>query len=199
MTAVLPPVPVDPRADEPADPPAPPELEPEDVGARPWLSVLLILGLGAMVVFAIVALVVPSHLTDPSRLEGKVLMGATVTGPVDLDVRGDPNLEIARLVLPPGETMDWHVHRGYMLTSVASGVATFYDGDDPRCRPHRLGPGQAIVDPPQFPHTVRNEGTVPLVLYNIAITAQGEASVKDVPSNPACQFVSTTHKTPLER
>jgi tetratricopeptide (TPR) repeat protein len=39
----------------------------------------------------------------------------------------------------------------------------------------------------------------PLVLYNIAITAQGEASVKDVPSNPACQFVSSTHKTPLER
>jgi mannose-6-phosphate isomerase-like protein (cupin superfamily) len=189
MTALLP--------SAPADPPA--ALEPEEATTQPWLSALLILGLGALVVFAIVALVVPTHLTDPSRLQGKVLMGATMHGPVDVHVRGNPNMEIARLVLPPAETMDWHVHRGYMLTSVASGIATFYNGNDPQCRPHRLGPGQAIVDPPDFPHTVRNEGTVPLVLYNVAVTVQGKASVKDVPANPACHFVGSGHKPTEER
>ena len=197
MTALLPSAPADPPAGSPADPPA--DLEPEEASNRPWLSVLLILGLGALVVFAIVALVVPSHLTDPSRLEGKVLIGATLAGPVDMHVSGTPNMEIARLVLPPGKATDWHVHRGYMLTSVASGVATFYNGNDPQCRPHRVGPGQAIVDPPQFPHTVRNEGTVPLVLYNVAVTVQGEASGKDVPANPACHNVRPSHEHPEER
>ena len=193
MTALLPSVPADPPADRPAD------LEqPEDASPRPWLSVLLILGLGAMVVFAIVALVVPSRLTDPSRMEGKVLMGATFDGPVDMHVSGHPNMEIARLVVPPGKTMDWHVHRGYVLTSVASGVATFYDGNDPQCRPHRVGPGRAVVDPPHFPHTVRNEGTVPLVLYNVGVTVQGEASVQDVPADPACHFADPGHEHPKE-
>lgn len=182
MTALLPSAPADPLADPLVD------LEPEKASTRPWLSVLLILGLGALVVFALVALVVPSRLTDPSRMDGKVLMGATFDGPVDLHVSGHPNLEIARLVVPPGKTMDWHVHRGYVLTSVASGVATFYDGNDPQCRPRRVGPGRAVVDPPHFPHTVRNEGTVPLVLYNVGVTLQGEASVKDVPANPVCHL-----------
>jgi mannose-6-phosphate isomerase-like protein (cupin superfamily) len=191
MTDLLPRAPAEPPTD-PVHPAA--DLEPVVAGTGPWVSVLLTLALGALVVFAIVALVVPSRLTDPSRMAGKVLMGATFEGPVDMHVSGHPNMEIARLVLPPGKTMDWHVHRGYVLTSVASGVATFYDGNDPQCRPHRVGPGRAVVDPPHFPHTVRNEGSVPLVLYNVGVTVQGQASVKDVPADPACHFADPGHE-----
>lgn len=196
MTAVLTSPPPDPPLDPPAEPPA--GLGPQVGATRPWLSVLLILGLGALVVFAIVALVVPSRVTDPSRMEGQVLMGATFEGAVDIHVGGHPNMELARLVLPPGKTMAWHVHRGYVLTSVVSGVATFYDGHDPQCRPHRLGPGRAVVDPPSFPHTVRNEGTVPLVLYNVGLTVQGQASDKDVPANPSCHFADPGDRHPQE-
>jgi len=51
-----------------------------------------------------------------------------------------------------------------------------------------------VVDPPQVPHTVRNEGTVPLVLYNVGVTVQGQASVKDVPADPACHSADSGHE-----
>jgi quercetin dioxygenase-like cupin family protein len=46
----------------------------------------------------------------------------------------------------PGATTGWHSHPGPALGVVQEGTFTLYNASDPKCRPHRYGPGQAFVD-----------------------------------------------------
>jgi quercetin dioxygenase-like cupin family protein len=161
----------------------------------------LTLALGALVVFAIVAMVIPTSATDPSGLEGKAISGARVADPIDISTGGDSDVEIARITIPSGAHGGWHQHRGHVLVSVLQGVATFYRGDDPKCTPHRYRTGEGVLESPGQAHITRNEGPQPLVLYVVAITPHGKTSDKSEPASDACPFQAPTgaHESPLRR
>ena len=143
-------------------------------GGRPWVRASLVLVLGAMLVFAVVAMVIPPSVTDPSGLEGSMLAGARLETPLEVAIEDSSDVEIARVAIPPGGNGGWHSHRGYVLVSVLSGVATFYDRDDPTCAPQRYRAGDAILETPGHPHITRNEGPQPLVLYVVGDDAAGQ-------------------------
>ncbi|MEO7350405.1 MAG: cupin domain-containing protein [Marmoricola sp.] len=160
----------------------------EQSGSRPWVRAGLTLALGAMVVFAVVAMVIPTSATDPSGLKGKAIAGSRLDGPIDLHTDGSSDVEIARLTIPSGGDGGWHEHRGYVLVSVLEGVATFYDQNDPNCTPHRYRAGEGVLESPHHPHITRNEGPQPLVLYVVAVTPHGKSSDKSEPASHACRF-----------
>lgn len=156
--------------------------------SRPWVKAGLTLALGAMVVFAVVAMVIPPSATDPSGLKGTAIAGATLADPVKMSTDGSSDVEIARLTIPSGGDGGWHEHRGHVLVTVLEGVATFYDADDPKCSAHRYRAGEAVLESPHHPHITRNEGPQPLVLYVVAITPHGKPSDKSRPASHACRF-----------
>jgi quercetin dioxygenase-like cupin family protein len=156
--------------------------------SRPWVTAGLTLALGAMVVFAVVAMVIPTSATDPSGLKGKALAGARLAHPIEMRTDGSSDVEIARITIPSGGDGGWHEHRGYVLVTVLEGVATFYDQDDPKCTAHRYRAGEGVLESPHQPHITRNEGPQPLVLYVVAVTPHGKSSDKSEPASPACRF-----------
>lgn len=156
--------------------------------SRPWVKACLTLALGAMVVFAVVAMVIPTSATDPSGLEGKAIAGSRLADPIDITTHGSSDVEIARLTIPSGADGGWHEHRGYVLVTVLEGVATFYDQDDSKCTPRRYRAGEGVLESPHHPHITRNEGPQPLVLYVVAITPHGQTSDTSEPASHACDF-----------
>jgi quercetin dioxygenase-like cupin family protein len=156
--------------------------------SRPWVSSLLVVGVGALVVFALVALLLPSSATDPSHLKGEALAGATIGSPLEISTTGSSDVEVARLTIPPGGDGGWHQHNGYVLVTVSSGTASFYDRDDPSCASHRYVAGDGVLEVPNHPHITRNESDQPLVLMIVAITPSGQHSDKDMPASPHCRF-----------
>lgn len=153
-----------------------------------WAKLAAKLGIGALVVAGVVALVLPSSATDPSGLSAKLVSAATIPTPMDVHTTGTSDVEVARLAIPPGTDAGWHEHRGYVLVTVLEGTATFYDSGDPECKPHRYHAGDGLMESPGHPHITRNEGPEPLVLYVVAITPHGRGSDIAEPASPACHF-----------
>lgn len=160
----------------------------ENAGTRLWISSAFVVGIGALIVFTIVALLLPSSATDPSHLKGEALAGSTVSDPFQISTSGRSDVEVARITIPPGGDGGWHQHNGFVLVTVSSGTATFYDLNDPACAAHRYKAGDGLLEVPDHPHITRNENDQPLVLTVVAITPNGKRSDKDVPASPYCRF-----------
>lgn len=171
-----------------AEPPAEAVRDGGPAHRRSWFRIGAALAGGALLCATIVALVVPPSLTDPSGIGGGVLANYTLPAGVDIHTDGSTSVEFTKVTFAPGSTGGWHAHNGYLLVSVASGTATFYDADDPTCTPHRYSAGQGLVESPHHVHITRNEGSTPLVLYVASMTDRGKHMNIDEPRPGNCAF-----------
>lgn len=82
-----------------------------------------------------------------------------ITGDWHVEVKAKSTLDLAvqRIVFEPGGSSGWHVHPGPVFIQVISGRMTFYESDDPACRPLVLGAGQGFLDVGDHAHIARNE------------------------------------------
>jgi quercetin dioxygenase-like cupin family protein len=104
----------------------------------------------------------------------------------------DPALDIATqmITFDPGGQSGWHTHPGPVFISVIEGTMTFYEGDDPDCRPMVLHAGEGFVDgqTDRHAHIARNETALParnLVTY---LAPPGAALRIDAPNPGNCPF-----------
>jgi len=99
---------------------------------------------------------------------------------------GATDVHMLQNTIVPGGTFGWHSHPGPSLVIVKSGTATFYDADDPACRPHVVAAGSGFVDNGQDTHVVRNEGGVDLVTEVVSLVPAGFDRRIDEPPPANC-------------
>lgn len=153
-----------------------------------FLRVGLVICLGALVVATIVALVLPPDATNATGFSGTLIVRSRVPDAMTLSADGASDVQVAKLTFAPDASGGWHSHRGYVLVTVAQGIATFYDKNDPGCTPHRYHAGEGLLESPRHPHITRNEGAEPLVLYVVSISPEGRDSDIDEPASAACHW-----------
>jgi quercetin dioxygenase-like cupin family protein len=96
-----------------------------------------------------------------------------------------------QVTLNPGGHTGWHNHPGPTFVSVTQGEGTLYHGDTAGagCTGHKFGVGTGFFQPSQDVHTLRNEGSVPLVVHALYVLPPGTASTAirtDQPQPPNC-------------
>jgi quercetin dioxygenase-like cupin family protein len=69
-----------------------------------------------------------------------------------------------QLTIAPGGFTGWHTHPGPTFVAVASGEGTLYHAMS-GCPSVKYGAGAGFMQPPTEVHNMRNEGSVPLVLW----------------------------------
>ena len=101
-----------------------------------------------------------------------------------LHIRGDNELVLVEVTLPPGTSTGWHFHPGPLLVSVRSGRLTRYGSD---CRSHTHQPGDLFVEPPgeDNVHNGFNDGSEPVVLLVTYVVPTG-APLRQEASAPPC-------------
>ena len=117
--------------------------------------------LGAL---ALTAVAVAAH---GPKVSEKVLGAASLAEPISIQ-SDQPDVVMAKAVVPPGASFGWHSHRSAVVALVRSGTLTLYDGSDPSCTPHRYSAGHGFTEPANHVHLARNEGrkaVVVLVTY----------------------------------
>lgn len=143
-------------------------------------------------------IVVPALATPPSGATATVLARAQFgdikykakSGDWKLRIKMEgSDVAVAQLTIQPGGTFGWHSHAGPELQIVQSGTATDYAGNDPTCTPEVVPAGSGHFEPAGRVHTVRNEGTVPLVIYGTLIVPHGATALRiDAPDPGNCSF-----------
>jgi quercetin dioxygenase-like cupin family protein len=128
-----------------------------------------------------------SH-SQKAPVEADVIAQAKLGAPVSIGTQGPASTLVARATFAPGADGGWHSHGGSVIVAVAKGTATFYDGDDPSCTPHRYRVGDALVEPPGHVHITRNEQKSPMELVVTYITPLGVASDAEAPRPGNCPF-----------
>jgi hypothetical protein len=93
---------------------------------------------------------------DPGEETFKV---KRITGDWHVEVKAKSTLDLAvqRIVFQPGGQSGWHAHPGPVFIQVVSGTMTFYESDDPDCRPIVRSAGQGYLDVGDHAHIARNE------------------------------------------
>ena len=108
---------------------------------------------------------------------------------VTIRTKGASDAYVVSNSVASGGYSGWHTHPGPSLVTVKSGTATYYDGDDPTCTPHRLMQGEGFVDAGDgHVHMIRNEGTDLLELIAFQIIPQGAVRRIDVAAPGHCPF-----------
>lgn len=109
---------------------------------------------------------------------------------VKLATKGASDVYVVRNTVAPGGHSGWHTHPGPSLITVKSGIATFYDGDDPTCTPRVYTAGMGAIDPGDgHVHILRNEDSVtPLVTVTVQILPAGAERRTDAPDPGNCDF-----------
>ena len=104
----------------------------------------------------------------------------------------EPALDIATqtITFAPGGQSGWHTHPGPVFIAVIEGTMTFYEGDDPDCRPMVLHAGQGFVDghTDEHPHIARNETALPAKNLVTYFVPPGAAVRTDAPNPGNCPF-----------
>jgi len=92
-----------------------------------------------------------------------------------------------------GDVSGWHEHGGPVFVMVLSGTLTVYQGKDEDCKGKQYPAGTGFVEPGGVVHDARNEGTVPVDIYDTVVLppGSGDAGIfisKPDNSNPECPF-----------
>jgi len=108
---------------------------------------------------------------------------------IHFKTKGDSDIYIVENTVQPGGQSGWHYHPGPSLITVKTGIATFYDGDDPTCTGHEFAAGTGVVDDSvdaDHVHLLRNNGSVPLVTVTFQIVPAGAPRRVDAPDPGNC-------------
>ena len=92
---------------------------------------------------------------------------------VELKTHDNADIEVSNQTgAPGGSTGGWHSHPGPVFVLVKSGVATLYDADGLGCTVRTFAAGSTFIEGTN-PHTLRNEGVVPLEITAVFFVPAG--------------------------
>jgi hypothetical protein len=105
-------------------------------------------------------------------------------------VKAKPALDVAvqTITFAPGAQSGWHSHPGPVFISVKEGTMTFYESDDPQCKPIVRRAGQGFLDVGDHAHIARNETTATAVNVVTYFAPPGAAIRIDEPDPGNCDF-----------
>jgi hypothetical protein len=106
------------------------------------------------------------------------------------DLKTKPAMDVAvqSIVFAPGGQSGWHSHPGPVLIQVVSGTMTFYEGNDPACRPIVRSAGQSYLDLGEHTHIARNETNAQAENIVTYFVPPGAALRIDQPDPGNCPF-----------
>jgi quercetin dioxygenase-like cupin family protein len=152
-----------------------------------WLVVAVVLV--ALAVPVGVAAATPSQGVTPTPI-GRGTFGerAKVHTPTIKAKIKPSDFVVLSLHFAPGATTGWHTHPGPAMVVVQEGTFTLYNASDPKCRPHRYGPGQAFVDRGGGNvHIGRNETDLPVRVVVTFVIPVGAAPTISAPNPGTCR------------
>ena len=95
--------------------------------------------------------------------------------------------------IQPGGSSGWHTHPGATFVAVLQGEATIYRVVGSECVGTKLGVGTGFAQMPTELHNVRNEGTVPFVVYTLYVLPRGTPNTGirvDQPQPTVCPTIN---------
>jgi quercetin dioxygenase-like cupin family protein len=125
-----------------------------------------------------------STVADPINLNERLAQGQ------HLRIHTEAPIDVAdyRVDLAPGGTTGWHSHPGPSFNVVAEGEVTYYT-EGSSCTPQRYPAGTVFVNPSKIVHILRNEGSVPAVVYVTWMVPVGANPIRvDEPAPGNCPF-----------
>lgn len=145
---------------------------------------------------------------DPGTVpQGELALESTLDTPFTMDVSGHKQhfrkgaeVTVEHFQFPvksPSsggfEVTGWHEHAGPVFVMVLSGTLTVYQAKDEDCEGKQYPAGTGFVEPGGVVHDARNEGTVPVDIYDTVVLppGSGDAGIfipKPDNSNPECPF-----------
>jgi quercetin dioxygenase-like cupin family protein len=75
--------------------------------------------------------------------------------------------------IQPGGSSGWHTHPGATFVAVAQGEGTIYRVVGSGCPATKISVGTGFAQMPTELHVVRNEGSVPFVVYTLYVLPRG--------------------------
>ena len=113
-----------------------------------------------------------------------------ISGDWHMEIKSKPAFDIAvqSIVFQPGSQSGWHRHPGPVFIQVVSGTMTFYESDDPTCRPIVRTAGQGYLDLGENAHIARNETASPAQNVVTYFAPPGAALRIDAPAPGNCPF-----------
>jgi quercetin dioxygenase-like cupin family protein len=86
-----------------------------------------------------------------------------ITGNWHVELKAKDGLDIAvrSFTYAPDAQTGWHRHPGPVFIQVVEGEVTFYEADDPDCKPNLVKAGESYVDVGDHAHIGRNESGAP--------------------------------------
>ncbi len=94
--------------------------------------------------------------------------------------------------IQPGGSSGWHTHPGATFVAVAQGEGTLYRVIGSGCSATKIGVGTGFAQMPSELHVVRNEGSVPFVVYTLYVLPPGTPNTGirvDQPQPTACPSI----------
>jgi len=95
--------------------------------------------------------------------------------------------------IPPGGSSGWHTHPGATFVAVAQGEGTIYRVIGSSCSAEKISAGTGFAQMPTELHVVRNEGSVPFVVYTLYVLPRGTPNTGiriDQPQPTACPSIN---------
>ncbi|GAB2612815.1 hypothetical protein GCM10027168_51890 [Streptomyces capparidis] len=121
----------------------------------------------------------------PRGVSAALLASGTSAEAIAVRGRGRTEVVFREITIAPGGSTGWHYHDGPVIVVVRSGTLTRTLSD---CSTEVSRPGDSFVEPfgPRRPHTGRNLGTEPVVLYATYLLPEGSPLAVDAPA-PDCR------------
>ena len=94
--------------------------------------------------------------------------------------------------IQPGGSSGWHTHPGATFVAVAQGEGTIYRVVGSGCPGTKIAAGTGFAQMPTERHVVRNEGTVPFVVYTLYVLPPGTPNTSirvDQPQPTECPSI----------
>ena len=111
------------------------------------------------------------------------------TGPWTITGHSDPlDVAVQSIVFSPGGQSGWHKHPGPVYILVVQGTITFYESDDPHCRPIVRTAGQGYLDAGENAHIARNETQADAQTVVTYFAPPGATLRIDAPTPGNCPF-----------
>jgi quercetin dioxygenase-like cupin family protein len=105
-------------------------------------------------------------------------------------IQARPALDVAvqMITFQPNGQSGWHRHPGPVFISVVSGEMTFYESDDPDCKPVVKHAGEGFLDKGEHAHIARNESGATAINVVTYLVPPGAPLRIDEPSPGNCPF-----------
>lgn len=107
---------------------------------------------------------------------------------IALAAKAPLDVAVQTITFQPGGQSGWHTHPGPVFISVVSGEMTFYESNDPECKPIVRRAGEGYLDAGDHAHIARNESGAPAMNVVTYFAPAGAPLRIDAPRPGNCPF-----------